>query len=106
MLRSRPLQPFHIGLKFQAEFVIVDPQVAVAAAYDRTRDDSLHLLRQDAYIGRVPAVVDEFVKTYAVVETIDQRDVVLKSDIRSPPTTAAHSTTAAQIGRASCRERV
>src|SRR5262245_13653155 len=88
-------QPLLVGLELDAEPVIEDPQVAVAAAHDRFRHDALHLLRHHADIGLVAAVVAEAIEAEAVVEPAEQRDVVLERNIRPPSTTATTAPAAA-----------
>src|SRR5262245_35949732 len=88
-------QPLLVGLELDAEPVIEDPQVAVAAAHDRFRHDALHLLRHHADIGLVAAVVAEAIEAEAVVETAEQRDVVLERNIRPSSTTATTAPAAA-----------
>src|SRR5262245_16849405 len=87
-------EPLLVGLEFHAELVVEDSQVAVAAAHDRVRHDGPHLLRHDADIGAVAAVVGEAIEAEAVVEMAEQDDVVLERNIGPPAAAAAAAATA------------
>ena len=78
--------PLPVGLKSQAELVVVDPQVSVPAAHDCLRHDFLHFLRQYADIDLVRAVVGKPIKPEAVVETTEKTMSCLSatSDRRPP----------------------
>ena len=84
-----------VGAEFQAEPVVVDPEIAVAAARHRVRHHRLHLLRHHADIGLVAAEIAEAVVAEAVVEMAEQDDVVLQRDVGTPATAAATAATAA-----------
>src|SRR5580692_11553295 len=73
--------PGVISFEFHAELVVMDPQIAISAAGDCRRHDRLHVLRQHADISDAAAVIDETVEADAVVETPEQRDVVLQSHV-------------------------
>src|SRR4030088_1184625 len=79
--------PLVVGLEFQAELVVEDPQIAVAAAQYRRGHDCLDFLRHHADIGLVAAVVGEAVEAEAVIEVAEKRDVVLKHHVGSPNNT-------------------
>src|SRR5262249_43848169 len=70
--RNPPL----VGLKLQAELVVKDPQIAVAAAHDRLRHDGLHLLRHYADVGSVAAVIGEAIISQPIAEMAKKDDVV------------------------------
>src|SRR5882672_8556976 len=79
--------PLVVGLELQAELVVEDPQIAVAAAQYRRGHDCLDFLRHHADIGLVAAVVAEAVEAEAVIEVAEKRDVVLKHHVGSPNNT-------------------
>src|SRR5260370_31978396 len=79
--------PLVVGLELQAELVVEDPQIAVAAAQYRGGHDCLDFLRHHADISLVAAVVAEAVEAEAVIEGAEKRDVVLKHHVRSPQNT-------------------
>src|SRR5947209_15460621 len=85
--------PLVVGLELQAELVVEDPQIAVAAAQYRRGHDCLDFLRHHADIGLVAAVVAEAVEAEAVIEVAEKRDVVLEHDVGSPALAAAASAT-------------
>src|SRR4051812_14932318 len=68
--RRRPLV---VGLELQAELVVDDAQIAVAAAQYRRGHDCLDLLSHYADIGLVTAVVAEAIKAKAVIEAAEKR---------------------------------
>src|SRR5947207_15927211 len=76
--------PLVVGLELQAELVVEDPQIAVAAAQYRRGHDCLDFLRHHADIGVVAAVVAEAVEAEAVIEVAEKRDVVLKHHVGPP----------------------
>src|SRR5205814_2916716 len=76
-----------VGLELQADLVVEDAQIAVAAAQYRRGHDCLDLLRDHADIGLVAAVVAEAVEAKAVVEVAEKREVVLKHHVGSPNNT-------------------
>src|ERR1700722_19396120 len=80
-------EPVRVAFERHAELVVVHTQIAVAIARDRFRYDLLHLLGHDADIGLVAAVVAEAIEAQAVVETAEQRDVVLEHDVGPAPAT-------------------
>src|SRR5882724_4530199 len=79
--------PLVVGLELQAELVVEDTQIAVAAAQYRRGHDCLDFLRHHADIGLVAAVVAEAVEAEAVIEVAEKRDVVLKHHVGSPNNT-------------------
>src|SRR5215831_511227 len=81
--------PLVICHEWQAELVVEDTQVSVAATHNRVWSDSLHLLRHHADIGFVAAVVAEAIKSKAIVEMTKQGDVVLERDVRASSAAAA-----------------
>jgi len=95
-----------IATEFETEFVVVNPQIAVAAARHGIRHYRLHLLRDHANIGRVAAEITEPVVTETVPEITKQNNVVLQREIGAPAATAAatSSTTKATTGSSSSPE--
>src|SRR4051812_29388861 len=61
-------EPVTVAAEFQAEPVVVNAQVAVAAARHRTRHHRLYFLRHHADIGARAAEIAEAIKAEAVVE--------------------------------------
>src|SRR5262245_48883481 len=59
-------EPLVVGLERQTELVVGHPEVAIPAAGHGRRPQRLHLLGQDADIGRVAALVGEAVEAKAV----------------------------------------
>src|SRR5579862_9878516 len=59
--------PVVVSFEFYAELVVVDAQVSIATTYDSVWHDSLHLLRHDADVGLVAAVIAEAIKAETVV---------------------------------------
>src|SRR5437762_9358331 len=57
--------PLVVGLELQAELVVEDPQIAVAAAQYRRGHDCLDFLRHHANISLVATVVAEAVEAEA-----------------------------------------
>src|SRR5271165_5164986 len=92
--------PLVIGLKFEAELVVKDPQVTVLAARDRLRHNRLHLLSDNSDIGCLATVINEAIEAEAVVEMSKKGDVVLKPEI-GPPWASAASAADAATARAS-----
>ena len=91
-------EPPLVGTEFHTEPRIVDTQIPVSATRDRLRNNLQHLLGHDAHISFVAAVVVEAIEAEAIVETAEQRDVVLEPNVRSSSTattTAAATTTTA-----------
>src|SRR5689334_7091979 len=84
-----------VCLHAQAKPVVQHDQVAVPTAYDCIRHYCLHLLRNDADIGLVAAIVAEPIEAKTIVEIAEQRDVMFEHDIRPPTATAPPATTAA-----------
>src|SRR5258706_16249600 len=76
--------PLVVGLELQAELVVEDPQIAVAAAQYRGGHDFLDFLRHHADISLVAAVVGEAGEAEGVVEVAEKRDVLLKHYVGSP----------------------
>src|SRR5262249_46488709 len=91
--------PLLVGLELQAELFVEDLKVAIPAAHDRLRQDHLHFLRHDADIDLVVAVIAEAIEPKAVVESVEQDNVVLKRYI-GPPATAASSSATTTRGHA------
>src|ERR1700712_5530640 len=79
--------PLVVGLELQAERVVGDPQIAIAAPQYRRWHDCLDLLGHHAHIGLVAAVVTEAVQAEAAIEVAEKRDVVLKRHGRAPDNT-------------------
>jgi hypothetical protein len=74
-----------VGLKFEADPVVKDPQIAVSTNRDRVRHNCLHLLSDNTDISSTPAIIDEAIEPKAVFEMAEQGDAVLKPQIRPPP---------------------
>ena len=92
-------EPLPIGLEFQAELLVVDPQIAVPADHSRIGPDLHHLLRQHADINRVAAVIAKAIDADPVIEPAKERDVVLQPDV-GPASAPATTTTAATAAAA------
>ena len=91
-------KPVFVGLEFDADLVVMDTQVTVAITRYRLRRDLLHLLRDDADVGAIAAIVAEAIVAKTVGKMAKQRDVVLDCDVGSPsaaPTAATTEATAA-----------
>src|SRR5262249_60105833 len=88
-------KPVAVGAEFQAEPVVVDTQIPIAAARHCVRPHCLHFLRHHADIGLVAAEIAEAVVAEAVVEMTKQDDVVLERNVGTPATAAATTATAA-----------
>src|SRR6266851_4432911 len=73
--------PLVVGLELQAELVVEDTQIAVAAAQYRRGHDRFDFLRHHADIGLVAAVVAEAIEAEAVIEMAEEGDVVLRADV-------------------------
>jgi hypothetical protein len=84
-----------VGLEGQAELVVEDRQIALTITGDGLRHDGFNLLRHDAHIGFIAAIVAEAVEADAVVQAAEQDDVVLEPDVGSPSATAASAGAAA-----------
>lgn len=70
------------GHECRANAIVIDPQIAVAAAPDRAWHHPRHLLRDDADIfRRVVAVVTETVKADAVLKLRDPHDVLFQQEV-------------------------
>jgi 1-aminocyclopropane-1-carboxylate deaminase/D-cysteine desulfhydrase-like pyridoxal-dependent ACC family enzyme len=84
-----------VSLEFDADLVVVDTQVTVAVTNDCLRHHLLHLLRHDAHIGAMAAVIAEAIVAKAVGEMAKQDDVVFDRDVGAPSaaTTAAAAAT-------------
>ena len=88
-----------VSLEFDADLVVVDTQVTVAVTRHRLRRDLLHLLRDDADLGAIAAVIAEPIIAETIGEMTKQDDVMLDRDVGSPSataTTAATATTTAE----------
>ena len=81
--------PIVIAAEFETEFVVVNPQIAVAAARHGIRHHCLHLLRDHANIGLVAAEITEPIVAETVPEITKQHNVVLQREIGAPAATAA-----------------
>src|SRR6266699_5300132 len=79
--------PLVVGLELQAELVVEDAQIAIAAAHHRRGHDCLNFLRHDADIDLVAVIVAEAVEAEAVVEVAKEGDVVLEHHVGSPDST-------------------
>src|SRR6266849_1821645 len=79
--------PLVVALELQAELVVEDMQIAVAAAQYRRGHDCQDFLCHHADIGLVAAVVAEAVEAEAVIEVAEKGDVVLEHDVGSPDST-------------------
>src|SRR5579862_9181646 len=93
-----------VGLEVQAEHVVTDLQITIAAKQDRFRHDRLHFLRHDADVSFLAAVVDEAIEAKAIAEAAKQGDVVLEPDVgmsaaAATSSTATTTTTAAANSR-------
>src|SRR6185437_9520420 len=99
-------KPIVIGAERQSEFLVVDPQIAVAAARHRIRHHALHFLRHYADIGLAAAKIAEAVIAEAIGEMAKQDDIMLQRDVGTTPTAttaaeAAASSAAAEAATAS-----
>src|SRR4051812_34333845 len=77
--------PLIVGLELDAELIVPNAQIAVVGADHCIRSDELRLLRHDADIGLVAAVVAEGIDPKAFVEMTEQHDVVLQRDVGGAP---------------------
>jgi hypothetical protein len=85
-LGEPPLPGHHL----ESQAVVVDQQIAVAAARHRGRHDGLHLLGHHADIGGViVTLVAEAIEADAVVQLADLDDVLLEIDVGVPPAPVA-----------------
>src|ERR1041385_8158533 len=82
-------EPVTVAAEFQAEPVVVNSQIAVAAARHRVRPHRLYFLRHHADIGARAAEIAEAIITEAVVEMAEQHDVVLQRHVGAPAAAAA-----------------
>src|SRR5882757_858527 len=94
---SAARKPIVIGAERQSEFLVVDPQVAVATTCHCIRHHALHLLRHYADIGLAAAKIAEAVIAETVGEMAEQDDVMLQRDVGTTPaaTTSATETATA-----------
>src|SRR5712664_198122 len=79
--------PLVVALELQAEVVVEDMQIAVAAAQYCRGHDCQDFLRHHADISLVATVVAEAVEAEAVIEVAEKGDVVLEHDVGSPDST-------------------
>ena len=86
--------PLVVGLELHIELVVVDIQIAVAASHDRFGHERLHLLRHDTDIGSAAPVISEAIDANTVVQTTEEGDVMLESDVGAPATAATTSAAA------------
>ena len=85
-------EPVLVGLESDSKPVVIDPEIAIAAARHRARQYDLDLLRYHADIGLVTADITEAVIAEAIVEMAEQHDVVFQCKIRpSPSATTSES---------------
>ena len=84
-----------ISLEFDADLVVVDAQVTVAVTSYCLRHHLLHLLRYDAHIGAIAAVVAEAIVAETVGQMAKQDDVVFDRDVGSPSAATSAGATAA-----------
>ena len=75
--------------------MIIDLEVAVAAACHRLRHQRLHFLRDDADISFAASEIAETVIAEAVVEIAEKDDIMLQRKIGTPASAAATPTTSA-----------
>jgi hypothetical protein len=97
--------PLVVALKFHTELIIIDPQIAVAAACHRFWRDLRDLLGDHPDIRRVAAAIAEAIKAEAIAHITEKNDVMFQPDIRTPSTAtaaAASATTAASAATAHC----
>src|SRR5271169_5976918 len=93
-LRAAACHPLVPGQELSAENIVVDTQIAVAAARHGVGHNGLHLLRHDADIrGVVVSSVAEAVDTDPVVEPPEWHDVFLEPDVGEVPTAAEPAAT-------------
>jgi len=85
-----------VTLEFDADLVVVDPQVSFAVTNHRLRHHLLHLLCDDADIGTIIAVITEAIIAKAVGKMAKQDDVVLDRDVGSAPAAATTATATAE----------
>jgi hypothetical protein len=78
-----------IGLELQAELVVEHFRVTVAIAHDSLRHNGLHLLRNDADIGLVAAVIAEAIEAKAIVEMPEKGDAVFEPYVGPPSAPAS-----------------
>jgi len=90
--RSHPLVP---RLHAYSQPIVVDPQIAVAAAHDSFGHDRLDFLRHHANIRFIAAIVAEPIIAKAVIEMAHQDDVMFQPDVGPPAVAAAATTTTA-----------
>ena len=70
-----------VSLKFDANLVVIDAQIAILTSRNGVRYNGLYFLRHHADIGPIAAVIAEAIVAYAVVQTAKQDDVVLERDV-------------------------
>lgn len=85
--------PLVIGLKLDANLVVVDPQVAVLTTHDGLRHSCLHFLRHHTDVSSIAAIIAEAIVAKAVGEMAEKDNIVLERDIGSSPAAAAATTT-------------
>lgn len=95
--------PLVVALKFHTELIIIDPQIAVAAACHCFWRDLHDLLGDHPDIRRVAAVIAEAIKAEAIAHITEKNDVVFQPDIRTPSTaTATAAAASATTATAHC----
>src|SRR6185503_3691890 len=82
-------EPIPVALEFDAELLVIDPEIAIASARDRLGPCRLHFLRDDADIGLVAAEIAEAVIAEAALEMTEQDDIVLQRDVGTPAAASA-----------------
>lgn len=96
--------PLFVGLELDAELVVEDPQIAVAATDDGVGHHLLHFLRHYADVGAVAAVIAEAIIAKAVGEMAEEDDIMLQRDVGSAPAAAASAAAAAEAATATTTE--
>jgi len=84
-----------VTLECDADLAVIDTQVTFAVTNDCLRHHLLHLLRHDAHIGAIAAVIAEAIIAETVGEMAKQDDVVFDRDVGSPSAATSCGTTAA-----------
>src|SRR5262249_47171965 len=95
--------PLVICHEWQAELVVEDTQVSVAATHNRIWSDSLHLLRHHADIGFFAAVEAEAKRPRPMAEMTKRGDVVLEREARASSAAAASAAATASAAPAHAR---
>ena len=77
-----------VGLEWQSEQIVGNPQVAVAPRVTAFGATPCNLLFDHADIRRMAAIVDEAVVAEAVVQPPEQHDIMLEAHIGATPAAA------------------